>query len=56
MNGSERTYDLIVIGTGNAGTVMSLEARREGWKVAIGMNYLLEGHVLSKDASLRRFW
>jgi glutathione reductase (NADPH) len=35
MNGSERTYDLIVIGTGNAGTAMSLEARRAGWKVAI---------------------
>ena len=35
MDGSERTYDLIVIGTGNAGTAMSHEARRAGWKVAI---------------------
>ena len=35
MNESERTYDLIVIGTGNAGTAMSHEARRAGWKVAI---------------------
>jgi glutathione reductase (NADPH) len=31
----ERSYDLIVIGTGNAGTAMSLEARHAGWKVAI---------------------
>ena len=35
MDGPERTYDLIVIGTGNAGTAMSHEARRAGWKVAI---------------------
>lgn len=32
---AENTYDLVVIGTGNAGTAMSLEARREGWRVAI---------------------
>jgi glutathione reductase (NADPH) len=32
---AENTYDLIVIGTGNAGTAMSLEALREGWRVAI---------------------
>lgn len=28
-------YDLIVIGTGNAGTAMSLEAKHAGWSVAI---------------------
>ena len=33
MDGSKRIYDLIVIGT--AGTAMSHEARRAGWKVAI---------------------
>lgn len=32
---AERSYDLIVIGTGNAGTAMSQEARHAGWKVAI---------------------
>jgi glutathione reductase (NADPH) len=30
-----KRYDLIVIGTGNAGTAMSLEARHSGWSVAI---------------------
>jgi glutathione reductase (NADPH) len=30
-----KDYDLIVIGTGNAGMAMALEARRAGWKVAI---------------------
>ena len=30
-----RRYNLIVIGTGNAGTAMSLEARQAGWSVAI---------------------
>ncbi|MDD1674659.1 MAG: NAD(P)/FAD-dependent oxidoreductase, partial [Methanomicrobiales archaeon] len=29
------TYDLIVIGTGNAGMAMALTARHAGWKVAI---------------------
>jgi glutathione reductase (NADPH) len=31
----ENTYDLVVIGTGNAGMAMALEARRAGWKIAI---------------------
>ena len=35
MDDFEKTYDLIVIGTGNAGTAMSLEARHAGWRVAI---------------------
>jgi Pyruvate/2-oxoglutarate dehydrogenase complex, dihydrolipoamide dehydrogenase (E3) component, and related enzymes len=33
--GEEKDYDLIVIGTGNAGMRMSLDARRVGWRVAI---------------------
>ena len=32
---TKRDYDLIVIGTGNAGMAMALEARHAGWKVAI---------------------
>lgn len=32
---AEKSYDLVVIGTGNAGTAMSLEARHAGWKIAI---------------------
>ncbi len=32
---AEKTYDLVVIGTGNAGMAMALEARHAGWKVAI---------------------
>jgi glutathione reductase (NADPH) len=31
----EKEYDLMVIGTGNAGMAMVLEARRAGWRVAI---------------------
>ena len=33
--GTERNYDLMVIGTGNAGMAMALEARHAGWKVAV---------------------
>ena len=32
---TKRDYDLIVIGTGNAGMAMSLKARHAGWSVAI---------------------
>ncbi|MDD1675642.1 MAG: NAD(P)/FAD-dependent oxidoreductase [Methanomicrobiales archaeon] len=34
-SGAGREYDLVVIGTGNAGMAMVIEARHAGWKVAI---------------------